>query len=377
MPLHSRSLSLTLFLSLCLALVSCGGGLTASHPTETVRIIGASADSLGRTLESDASGHVRVELHEGPSVWVEASEISPAMLVIGSVVVVRDASGALSRGTIAASADRIVTVTTESGTSVMLPLSAVIAVLHGAGAVPVVVPDHVVADPPPPPPDPRRFAVHAGTTELWEQVGIAACSGGTARVLGPNGALLSVPSRDVMTLGAAVGEMVSARWQDGETSYAGVVLAVEGRLYRVRYEDGSEEWVTPAQITARQMAPGATGACPRGGGDRGLVRRGRMSRVLEVMSCEGATAMARTPGLEDVRSVPVTELRSLVVPDGARIDVMWHQSSMYPGVAGASHDGMVDVRYDDGTEEATPLTDLRAIAGAPAGEPYVCPNGGP
>ena len=104
-----------------------------------------------------------------------------------------------------------------------------------------------------------------------------------------------------------------------------------------------------------------------------MVRRGSLRRVVEVISCSGGRAVVHAPGEEPTEDLPLTDLRALAVPDGARIEVLWHQSSPYTGWAGATHGGDVDVRYDDGSVEASPLTDVRWIASEMDAEPFLCP----
>lgn len=359
----------------CCVSIGCGGGLVPARPTETVRVTGITADSLGRTVEVDPRGFVHVELHEGPSVWVEPSRVTPAALVPGSSLVVLDGAGALVPATLAENLDRVIAVLGADGTRSLVPLDRVIAVLHvGASAHEEVVVTPPPPPPPPPPPDPRRFATRATTIELFERVRVASCSAAGARILGEDASLTTVPLRDLRPLRVQVGDRVHALWQNGETAYAGIVLALEGRLANIRYEDGSEEWVQPAQIVRRESTGGGGGgACPRGGEDFAMVRRGALRRVVEVVSCGGGAVVVHAPGEEATEQVSLTDLGALAVPPGARIEVFWHQSAPYAGWAGQTHEGSVDVRYDDGSVEPAPLTDVRWIASDFVGEPYLCP----
>lgn len=359
--------------------MGCGGGIIPARPTQTVRVVGPTSDALGRTIESDARGFVRVELHEGPMIWVEPDRVAPAALAPWTDIVVADATGALSAAVVIEDLDHVIAVLDGSGQRVLVPLERVVAAMHTQHAHEVVVappaPPVVVTPPAPPPPDPRRFATLATGTELLERVHVVSCSGAMARVLGDDGGVVSVAVRDLRPIRVQVGDRVGALWQNGDTTYAGVVTALEGRLANIRYDDGSEEWVQPTQIVRREGSPGGGGgACPRGGEGFAMVRRGAMRRVVEVVSCAGDRVMVHAPGDGPTETAALSDLRALAVSSGSRIEVMWHQSSPYAGWAGTTHDGGVDVRYDDGSNEPAPLTDLRWIASDWEGEPFLCPG---
>jgi hypothetical protein len=356
------------------AALGCGGGLIPARPTETVRVLGPSADALGRTIERDERGLVHVELHEGPVVWVAPERIAAAGLAVGTPVIVRDASGALFEASVVGNLDRVIWVARAGGAGELVSLDHVIAALHA----PLVAATHeeVVVTPPPPPPDPRRFATRPTSTQLFERVRIASCSAAGARILGESGAITTVPLRDLRPMAVHVGDRVHALWQNGDTGYAGVVLATEGRLANVRYEDGSEEWAQPQQVVSVESAGGGgAGACPRGGEDFAMVRRGPLRRVVEVVSCAGGNAVVHAPGDAPSETISLSELRALAVPEGARVEIFWHQSTPYTAWAGATHGGTVDARYDDGSTDAAPLTDVRWIASDFVAEPFLCPAG--
>lgn len=361
-----------------LALGCAGGGVIAVRPTETVRVLGASADAVGRTVERDErDGFVRVELHEGPSVWVEPGRVRAAELEEGTSVVVADAAGTLLAASVAEDLDRVIVVVGADGARHLVPLERVLAILHAPIASATAADE--VTPPPPPPPDPRRFATRPTTTELFERVRVASCSAAGARLLADDGSIVTVPARDLRPLRVQPGERVHALWQNGDTAYAALVLALEGRLVSVRYDDGSEEWVRMEQIVRREStggggsSSGGAAGCPRGGAGFAMIRRGSIRRVVEVVSCGEASAVVRAPAEEASAEIALADLRALAVPEGVRIEVLWQQSAPYVGWAGATHDGNVEVRYEDGSVAPAPITDVRWIATDVLAEPFVCP----
>lgn len=358
--------------SLVLAfLTACGA--SPVRPTTTVAIAGDDADSLGRAIERDGA-LVRVELHEGPSLWVESSRVSALELAAGASVVARDASGELFSGVLSERHDRTLLVTRTDGRRVLVPLGDVLSVLR----VPLApTGGTVVTDTTPettePAPDPRRFALRAAGTSWLERVEVVSCAGGTARVLGPSGTPTSVPARDLSAPRAEVGDVVQAFWQSGETAYRAVVIGVNGAQMNVRYDDGSEEWLPLAMLAGREGTALGHPGCPRPGETHAMLRRGPLSRVVEVLSCTAGAATVRAAGAVAPMDVPLAELHPLIVPPGARAEVLWQESAPYLAWAGAPRDGGVEVTYDDGSVEVAQPSAFRWVAHEPPADVYVCP----
>jgi hypothetical protein len=181
-----------------------------------------------------------------------------------------------------------------------------------------------------------------------------------------------VPARDLSAPRVEVGDVVQAFWQSGETAYRAVVIGLNGAQMSVRYEDGSEEWLPLTMLAAREGAATGNAGCPRAGVTHAMLRRGPVSRVVEVLSCAGGRASVRVAGAVAAEDVPLAELRALIVPAGARAEVLWQDSAPYLAWTGPTRDGGIEVTYDDGSVEVAHAHAMRWIAHEPPAEPYVC-----
>ena len=373
-----------------LASLACLAALGAcsrpvAQPTRTVRVVGGASDALARTLETDERGLVRVELHEGPTVWVESWRVRDAALEPGSLLAVRAHDGSVRVVDVVESLDRLVVVHAVGGGRELVEIDRVLAVLRVVPALsdptpPPTPPPPVLhdTDVPPPPPDPDTFATLDTGTDLYERMRIASCEGGQARVLGVDGTVVSVPLRSLRAIAPQAGDRVHAYWQNDETStYPATVMDVEGRLYSLHYEDGSDAWVALDQIVRAEVQRSATASgltsCPRG--ERlVMVRVGALRRVVEVVRCGPEGAQFREPGGSGAtRGVTRDALRALAVPDGARVLALWQGSTPYIATASGTTDGVVHLTYEDGSVEETAITSVRWTASDVEPEPYACP----
>ena len=345
-------------------------------PTRTVRIEGTHADSLGRTIGSEEGGTLRVQLHEGPILRVDARSVRDLVLEPGSFVAVGSEGGAIRVLRVIEGLDRLLLVE-GAGAREIVPVNRVIAVLR---AEPSLTPPPPVAPPPPPspppppapPPDPRRFATVSSGTELLERVRVASCDARGARVLGRDGLVTTVPLRALRAVRLSAGDRVYALWDGGDTAYAATVVAIADGLVSLSYDDGDTQTTTADQIVRVEAAPGrALTSCPRGH-SMPMIRRGALRRTVEVISCGNTEALVRASEADPPRTVPLAELRALAVPPGAHVEALWHESAPYPAIAGLTDGDTIQLTYEDGSVEGAHVTHVRWIAADLLPEPYVC-----
>lgn len=189
--------------------------------------------------------------HDGGVRTVPASSLRGARLEAGDDVVALwgEAPGAPYHAVVRSAEGRAIGVRYDDGTEESVDIARVVRVTRASapGAATGVCPPPAGALP--------AALVEA---EAWRAVGaVVECGGATAFVRSAREGERSLPTAGLARLQFAAGDRVMVRWRDG-ADYAARVDRVEGAALAVTYDDGSEETVRVAQVTA--WSPGAARA---------------------------------------------------------------------------------------------------------------------
>ncbi len=355
---------------------ACGAAaVPAAAPPRATRLVavtGERSDALGRAVAEEA-GQVRVELHEGPAIWVPAGIVREGALLAGQQIVVATSAG-LAFATVVEVIDRVVVVE-RAGAREMLAIERVVAMLH-SGVVPATT--EVLPPPPEAPPVDARMLVSLATgRELLERVELASCDARGARIRVAGGVPVPVDVARLRAVRIGAGTMVHSLWEGGASSYLGVVDQTRGPQAHVTYEDGSEEWADASAIVRVERASSAASGCPRGGGGPlsvAMMRVGEVRAVGRVVSCSAESAMVVIGDAAPV-SMPVQELRALAFAEGTRARVRWQGGAPFMATLGRIADGphTVSATYEDGSVEEAPLANIAWVASEDAAAPWACP----
>lgn len=344
-------------------------------PTRVVLVARDGSELLGLEVERAEGGRlVEVRLHDGRHLWVRASAVHPETLVPGELVALRwNGETALRVARIEERTGDIFVVELvgpRGGGRAVVSLADVMARLARS---PTAEPPSDDATPPPPPVDlARQVSWRAG--EAWAPATLVSC-GATFRVTYADAASEDVRAADLAELRVAVGDRVAAF--SGNYSYAARVETVQGPVARLRFDDGSEQWLELMRVRfverpPRPIDPSARprwldAAC-RSVGQAGrepvsvLVRRWSVRSAGAIAECEGGRAVVM--GRDGARSEIASSDVSLLGPEaGDTVRVRWRGSSLYLGTIERIEGTQIALRWEDGSSETVGLDVVAAHFG--------------
>ncbi len=360
-----------------LALASCAPlpqVATAARETRQVVVVGDRADTLAETLGPEESGLVLVRTHDGRERWVREGAIATPQLSPGTWVLLSSA-GSIVRGEITGTLDDFVEVRVD-GVLGIAPLPHVLAILHAAPAsdaveTPTTTPDVAAA-----PPTPITQMVTLEVSPVARVGLLQSCTAGATQITYADGTTAQAARADVHALRIQAGAHVEALW--GGTPYPAIVLATNGTLVQLRWEDATEQWVERTEVT--RLLDGATGPAVRGcpSGTPVVVTDGERVRVGRVLTCDETTAtvldLSASEGTIPTRVVPLASLARLPLRAGDRVEARWNGGAAYAATV-LTLGERVHLRWDDASETDVDPAEIVAYARhteRPA-EPPTCP----
>lgn len=335
-------------------------------PTRVVVVDRDGSQMLGLEVERAEGGRlVEVRLHDGRHLWVRASAVHAETLGAGELVAMRWNGETAMR--IARIVERqgdvlvVEMIDARGGGRAIVSLADVVARVAQAPAGTQSTPQET---PPPPPVDVAR-QVSWPQGDAWAPATLTSC-GASLRVAYADGATEEVRPSDLSELRLAVGERVGAF--SGSYSFPARVEAIQGTVARVRFEDGSDQWLEIVQVrwverASRTSEPTARprwldGACRQAGqsadGPRVLARRWIVRSAGAITECSGgrAVVVGRDGGRSEVAASSVS-LLAPQVGDAAR--VRWRGSAVYQASVDRVDGAQLGIRWEDGSNDTAAL----------------------
>jgi hypothetical protein len=383
------------FAALLVVAAACGAAtpLPGSLPgsaTALVRTLGDGPQPLGTLVaRDDARGLLEVAFHDGRRVWVASADVAPAALAPGVYVATRwSEAPTLWTGEVVAVNGALVEVRYTDGSVHLVSAASIVAVSDTAIAPATTATDPGGGREPEQATPPIELArrVIAERLDVYVPGHAVRCDDGVV-VLLSNGETARVPEADVRTADVLEGSRVAVRYQGGALSYMATPSSLENGRIDVRYDDGSEEsgvsldlvtYVLHAPEAARPSRADAP-LCRRLRGAEApvvFVRRGSAERVATLAECvEGGRADV-TSADGSTQRVELASLRRLSVQSGDTIYLPWGGASSYFATVVSRTGDQMLIRYEDGSEEERPVTDvqIRFVPGgaAASSEPPAC-----
>jgi hypothetical protein len=195
----------------------------------------------------------------------------------------------------------------------------------------------------------------------WYPGIVLAAESGQVTVLFDHGGLTPLPAARVRPLSLEVGDRIMCRWKGGPEFYPAKVMARDGEILHLRYDDDDKE-TTSLRLVRLERDHWLPGGPIKGlsEGDRIWGRRfDQLWYPGSIVAVEGKRVSVRFDDNDQAQLTPA-EVKPLQFEIGDRVFCRQEAGPYFPGEIVQKEEERILVRYDEGHEEWTSIRLVRA-----------------